>query len=116
MKITLIALLFLPFALQGCVHENFVELGQAAAKVKAVRESDKPLRCKVLGEVHGVSRAQSEDKARQGAENDLRNQASQFVKANYVLIEIDRPKPIGTTTYREVFLGGKALACDDNPA
>ena len=46
MKIALIALL-LPFALQGCVHENFVELGQAAAKLKAVRESDKPLRCKV---------------------------------------------------------------------
>jgi hypothetical protein len=97
----------------GCVQENMVEIKPQAAAIKAVKEDDKPLRCDVLGDVHGTSRSDDKDKARQGAENDIKNEASAFKGANYVLVEIDRNKHIGSTTYNEAFLGGKALKCKD---
>jgi hypothetical protein len=107
-----LALLILAGALFGCVTEDIVEAKPGAAKIKVVRESDKPLKCTTLADVHGVSRSRSEEKARAGAENDIKNRASAF-KANYVLVDVDRVKPIGTSPYREIFLGGKALACED---
>ena len=97
----------------GCVEQNIVEIKPQAAAIKVVKEDDKPFRCDVLGDVHGTSRADDKDKARQGAENDIKNQASAFKGANYVLVEIDRNKHIGTTSVNEAFLGGKALKCKE---
>src|SRR5450432_2866254 len=98
----------------GCIAESMVEVRPQASGVKLVREDDKPFRCKIVGDVHGTSRAADEAKAHRGAENDMKNQAASL-KANYAMIEIDRAKNIGTTSYKEVFLGGKALVCDENP-
>jgi hypothetical protein len=97
----------------GCVQENMVELKPEAAAIKAVKEDDKPFRCEVLADVHGTSRSPDKDKARQGAENDIKNQAASIKGANYVLVEIDRNKHIGTTEVNEAFLGGKALKCKE---
>lgn len=112
MKKTCAALLFAT-ALWGCVQENMVEVKPQAAAIKVVKEDDKPLRCDVLGDVHGTSRSDDKDKARQGAENDIKNEAFAFKGANYVLVEIDRNKHVGTTQVNEAFLGGKALKCKD---
>ena len=97
----------------ACVTENYVTLRPDAGKVKAVRETNRPLRCTTIGEVHGISRSQDEARAREGAQNDIRNEAARFKGANFVLIEIDRVKPVGTSPYREIFLGGKALKCEE---
>src|SRR4051812_19547899 len=107
-----LALCILAAALSGCVTESLVEAQPGAAKVKLVKESEKPLRCKTLGDVHGISRSRVEQDARGGAENDIKNRAS-ALKANYVLVDVDRVKAVGTSPYREIFLGGKALACED---
>jgi len=107
-----LTLMIVAGVLSGCVTEDIVDPGPGAGKVTLVKESEMPLRCKTLGDVHGVSRAQSEAKARRGAENDIKNRAV-ALKANYVLVDIDRVKPVGTSPYREIFLGGKALACED---
>jgi hypothetical protein len=115
MKKTFVALMSTT-VLYGCVvQENIVQVLPQAAAVKLVKEDDKPLRCKVLGEIHGTSRSQDQDKAHKGAENDIKNQAA-ALKANYALVEIDRSGNIGSTNYREAFLGGKALKCEDNPS
>src|SRR5262249_12332801 len=76
----------------GCVEQNIVEIKPGATSIKVVKEDDKPFRCDVLGDVHGTSRSDDKDKARQGAENDIKNQAATFKGANYVLLEIDRNK------------------------
>jgi hypothetical protein len=107
------ALLFSVTLALGCVEQNIVEIKPQAAAIKAVKEDEKPFRCDVLGDVHGTSRSDDKDKARQGAENDIKNQAATFKGANYVLVEIDRTKHIGTTSVNEAFLGGKALKCKD---
>ena len=107
------AALLLATVAWGCVQENLVEIKPEAAAIKAVKEDNKPLRCDILGDVHGVSRSEDKDKAHQGAENDIKNQAAAFKGANYVLVEIDRNKHVGTTQFNEAFLGGKALKCKD---
>jgi hypothetical protein len=107
-----LALVILAGALAACVTENLVEAGPGTGKIKLVKESERPIRCQTIADVHGTSRSQSEAKARVGAENDIKNRAA-ALKANYVLVDVDRVKPIGTSPYREIFLGGKALACED---
>lgn len=90
-----------------------VDVKPEAAAIKVVKEDDKPFRCDVLADVHGTSRSEDKDKARHGAENDMKNQAAMLKGANYVLVEIDRNKHIGTTQVNEAFLAGKALKCKD---
>jgi colicin import membrane protein len=96
--------------LGGCVFGNVAELDPEAKNVKVVRESTKPLHCKTVGNISGTSRADEEKAARAGAENDFRNQAAK-VNANFALIEVERDRRLGTSSSREVFLGGKALQC-----
>ena len=91
-----------------------VEVRPQAAAVKVVKEDDRPFRCTIVGDIHGVARSQDEAKARKGAENDMRNQAASL-RGNYAMVEIDRAKNVGITSYKEVFLGGKAIKCDENP-
>ena len=63
-------------------------------EVKVVRLDDKPFHCQVLGDIKGSSRAQDKDKARGGAENDLKNRTA-ALKGNYAVIETDRSNPVG---------------------
>lgn len=107
------AALLLVTVVWGCVQENMVDIKPEAFAIKVVKEDDKPFRCDVLGDVHGSSRSDDKDKAHQGAENDIKNQAATLKGANYVLVEIDRNKHVGTTAVNEAFLGGKALRCKD---
>jgi hypothetical protein len=95
--------------LPGC-FDNVVALEPKAESIKVVRETDKPLRCDVLGKISGTSRSTNEKEARTGAENDFRNQAAKF-KANFALIEAERSGPVGTSSQHDVFIGGKALRC-----
>jgi Domain of unknown function (DUF4156) len=96
----------------GCVQESLVEVNPQGAAVKVVKEDERPFGCRVVGDVHGKSRSTDVDKARRGAENDLKNQAAKL-KANYVVLEIDRSGHVGTSQYNDAFLGGKALRCED---
>jgi len=102
----------LSIVLVGCVTENIVEVRPAAANVKLVKEDDKPFHCKVVGDIHGTSRSTDREKARKGAEADLKNHAASL-KANYVMIEIDRAGLVGTSSYSDAFLSGKALRCEE---
>ena len=67
--------------LPGCL-DNVAVLEPKAESVKVVRETDKPLRCDVLGKISGTSRSDDEKAARKGAENDFRNHAAEL-KANF---------------------------------
>ncbi len=96
----------------GCVQANLVEVNSQGAGVKVVKEDERPFGCRVVGDVRGKSRSVDVDKARRGAENDLKNQAAKL-KANYVVLEIDRSGHVGTSQYSDAFLGGKALRCED---
>jgi len=99
--------------LSGCSYsEKIVKAEPGAHEVKVVRQDEKPFRCKVLGDIQGSSRSEDKDKARTGAENDLKNRAA-ALKGNYALVEVDRSNPVGTTSYTETVLGGKALQCED---
>ncbi len=98
----------------GCVTSSNVSLDTTAAKIKVVRESDKPLRCKNLADVHGVGRGSTETKARENAQNDIRNAAAKYKGANYVLVDADRGGAVGTTDTREAFLNGKAMNCKED--
>ncbi|HYJ10747.1 MAG TPA: DUF4156 domain-containing protein [Polyangiaceae bacterium] len=89
---------------------NVVALNPDAKEVKIVRETDKPLTCKVLGKITGTSRDDDGKLARSGAENDFRNHAAEL-DANFALVETDRDNRVGTSSQRDVFLGGKALYC-----
>lgn len=95
--------------LPGC-FDNVVALEPKAQSIKVVRETDKPLRCDVLGKISGTSRSTNEKEARTGAENDFRNRAATY-KANFALIEAERSGPVGTSSQHDVFIGGKALRC-----
>jgi hypothetical protein len=95
----------------ACVAESYVALRPDASRIVAVRETDKPFGCTPLGDVHGTGRSQDEARAREGAQNQMRNEASRFKGATHVLVEIDRLKPVGTSPYREIFVAGKALRC-----
>ena len=103
------ALFVVSIALTGC-FANVVALEPKAKSVKVVHESDKPLRCDVLGKITGQSRSGDVKEARQGAENDFRNQAAEL-KANFAFIEAERSGPVGTSSQHDVFIGGKALRC-----
>jgi hypothetical protein len=96
----------------ACVSENVVEVKPAGAAVKLVKEDDKPFHCKVLGDVHGTSRSADREKARKGAEADLKNHAA-ALKANYVLVERENAGNVGSTTTSDAFLYGKALKCEE---
>ncbi|SRR6266542_534083 len=111
MQKTLCAVLVFSAA-YGCVQENLIEVNPQAAAVKVVREDERPFGCRVVGDVHGKSRSVDVGKARQGAENDIKNQAAKL-KANYIVLEIDRSGHVGTSQYSDAFLGGKALRCED---
>lgn len=95
--------------LPGC-FANVVALEPKAEGVKVVHESDKPLRCEVLGKISGTSRSDDVKEARRGAENDFRNHAAEL-KANFAFIEAERGGPVGTSSQHDVFIGGKALRC-----
>jgi len=100
-------------ALCGCSYsEKIVKAQPGAMEVKVVRPDDKPFHCQVLGDIQGSSRAEDKDKARGGAENDLKNRTA-ALKGNYALVETDRSNPVGTSSYTETVLIGKALKCED---
>lgn len=103
------ALLLMPFLFCACLPD-VVGLKPNAANVKVVHETDKPLRCEVLGKINGMSRSPNEKEGHTGAENDFRNHAAEL-KANFALIEADRSGPVGTSSQRDYFIGGKALQC-----
>jgi hypothetical protein len=103
------ALWVVSIVLPAC-FANVVALEPKAQGVKVVHERDKPLHCEVLGKITGQSRSGDEKEARQGAENDFRNQAAEL-KANFALIEAERSGPVGTSSQHDVFIGGKALHC-----
>jgi len=94
----------------GCLFGSVKDLDPEARNVKVVRESTKPLHCKSLGNISGKSSSEDEKAARAGAENDLRNNAARL-NANFALIEAERSNRVGTSSVREVFLGGEALEC-----
>jgi len=97
------------FLLPACLS-NTVALAPEAKGVTLVRESERPLHCKVLKRISGTSRSSNEASARTGAENDLRNQAAEL-KGNFALVENERGGPVGTSSQRDYFVGGKALLC-----
>lgn len=101
---------FIVSALLPACFSSSVSLTPEAAKVTLIRESDRPLHCKYLGRINGSSRDSNEKQARSEAENEFRNQAAKL-KGNFALLEDERSGPVGTTSRREVFLGGKALSC-----
>lgn len=96
-------------ALPACLS-NVVALNPDAKKVTIVRETDRPLNCKVLGKISGTSRDNDGKLAREGAENDFRNHAAEL-DANFALVETDRDNRVGTSSQRDIFLGGKAMYC-----
>ena len=104
------ALFVVLVVLPGCL-DNVVALEPRAESIKVVRETDKPLRCDVLGKISGTSRSANKEEARTGAENDFRNQAAKFKAANFAFIEAERSGPVGTSSQQDVFIGGKALRC-----
>lgn len=95
--------------LTGCLS-NVVALSPEGKKVTLVHETDRPLRCSVLGKISGQSRSTDGKEAITGAENDFRNQAAEL-QANFALVETERNNRVGTSDQRDVFLGGKALRC-----
>jgi hypothetical protein len=103
------ALFIASIVLTGC-FANVVTLEPRARGIQVVRETDKPLHCEVLGKITGQSRSGDEKEARQGAENDFRNQAAEL-KANFAFIETERSGPVGTSSQYDAFIGGKALRC-----
>jgi hypothetical protein len=102
-------------ALSNCAYsEKVVKTESAAMNVKVVRPDDKPFHCQVLGDIEGRSRAEDKDKARGGAENDLKNR-THALKGNYALVETDRSNPVGSgSSYTETVLIGKALKCEED--
>jgi hypothetical protein len=100
-------------ALCSCAYsEKLVKAEPAAMNVKVVRPDDKPFHCQVLGDIQGSSRAEDKDKARGGAENDLKNRTA-ALKGNYAVVETDRSNPIGASGVTETVLIGKALKCTE---
>jgi Domain of unknown function (DUF4156) len=97
-------------ALVPACLSNTVALEPEAKSVTLVRESDRPLRCKVLGKITGTSRSADEPAAKAGAENDFRNHAAEL-KANFAVAENERGGLVGTSSQRDFFIGGKALLC-----
>jgi Domain of unknown function (DUF4156) len=93
----------------GC-FPNVVALEPKAEGVKIVHETDKPLRCEVQGKISGTSRSADEKEGRTGAENDFRNHAA-ALKANFAFVEHERNGPVGTSSQKDYYLGGKALIC-----
>lgn len=106
---------FVLCGLVGCVTENLVEARPEASKVTVVKDVDKPLHCRNLGDVNGRSRSQDTAKARAGAQNDFKNRAA-ALKANYALIEDENGGHVGTSAYTEVLIRGKALLCEEPAA
>lgn len=104
------AVFLIPLVMVGCVLRDVPVLEPEGKKIKLVREGDKPIDCDVVASVSGTSRAQDEKEALKGAENDIRNKASEY-EANFVVVEVERAKQAGTGPYKEVFLSGKALNC-----
>lgn len=111
MKKTLVTVLLVG-ALSSCVTDNVVQVKPAAAAVKLVTQEEKPFRCKNLGDVRGTSRSTDKEKARKGAEADLKNNAA-ALKANVVVIEAERTGIVGSSSHSETFMAGKALRCEE---
>lgn len=111
MKKTL-AISLVGVGLFGCVSESVVEMKPAAAAIKVVREDEKPFHCKVLGDVHGKSRSGDREKARKGAEADMKNHAL-ALKANYVVVERENAGNVGSTATSDAYVYGKALKCEE---
>jgi len=103
------ALLVVATLLPGC-FSNVVALEPKAEKVKIVHETDRPLHCDVKGKITGSSRSADEKEGRTGAENDFRNHAAEL-KANFAFVDAERNGPVGTSSQKDYFLGGKALYC-----
>jgi hypothetical protein len=101
-------------ALANCAYsEKVVKAQPGTMDIKLVKVDDKPFHCQVLGDIEGRSRAEDKDKARTGAENDLKNKTL-ALKGNYALIETDRSNPSSTgSSYTETVLIGKALKCEE---
>jgi uncharacterized protein YbjQ (UPF0145 family) len=107
-----LALSLVSCALFGCVSESIVEVKPAAAAIKVVKEDEKPFHCKVLGDVNGKSRSGDREKARKGAEADMKNHAL-ALKANYVVVERENAGNVGSTSTSDAYIYGKALKCEE---
>jgi hypothetical protein len=105
-----LALVLIPTLVGGCILSNVVALEPEAKKIKLVREADRPINCEPVASISGTSRAENPERARKGAENDLRNKAAEY-DANFAVVETERTRAAGTGPYKEVFLGGKAMKC-----
>jgi hypothetical protein len=101
------------FLLACAYSEKVVKAQPEAMNVKVVRQDDKPFHCEVLGEIKGTSRAEDKDKARSGAEADLKNRTF-GLKGNYAVVETDRSNPVGASGVTETVLIGKALMCKED--
>jgi hypothetical protein len=114
MKTRHILFLALLPVLANCAYgEKVVKSQPGSLDIKVVRVEDKPFNCKVLGEIEGRSRSEDKDKARSGAESDLRNRTL-GLKGNYALIESERSNPSSTgSSQTETVLIGKALKCEE---
>jgi len=97
------------FLVSGC-FSDVVALSPTAQNVKIVHETDRPLHCDNKGKISGTSRSADEKEGRTGAENDFRNHAAEL-KGNFALVEAERNGPVGTSSQKDYFLGGKALFC-----
>jgi len=93
----------------GCFNSAPV-LTPEAKKVELVSETSAPINCKQLDKITGKARGGDEKTAREGAENEFRNHAAEL-KANFAMVEVERANNVGTTTTKEVFIGGRALYC-----
>jgi hypothetical protein len=95
--------------LAGCLPD-VVALSPEASSVQIVHDADKPLHCDVLGKITGSSRSADAKEGQNGAENDFRNHAAEL-KGNFAFVEAERNGPVGTSSQKDYFLGGKALRC-----
>ena len=105
------ALFVLSVLLQtGCLS-NVVALKPEAKSVQMVHETDRPIRCKLLAKISGTSRDTDDKAAQTGAENDFRNHAAEE-GGNFALVEAERHGPVGTSSQKDYFVGGRALLCE----
>jgi hypothetical protein len=103
------ALCAIAICLPACFG-TVVPLAPQAKSVTIVRETDKPVRCEILGKISGRSRSSHVEEAKTGARNDFRNQAAEL-KGNFALVEAERGGQVGTGAEYDAYVGGKALLC-----
>jgi hypothetical protein len=98
-----VTLTFVALSISACVFTGPVKLNPQGAKVEMVSETEKPSECNFLGKITGTSHDDDAKAAREGAENDLRNQTA-ALKGNFAVVENVRGE-------RDIVINGKAYEC-----